>query len=70
MSRAWMKLVRTLALAVPLVCVSASMPVLQGCGGGDGDACCKHCSTGKACGDTCIEKTDTCHKVGGCACNG
>ena len=69
MPRAWMKLIRILALAAPLACVSASMPIVQGCGGGgSGDACCKHCSTGKPCGDTCIAVTDTCHTTGGCAC--
>ena len=31
--------------------------------------CCKVCSTGKACGDTCIAKNLTCHKGAGCACN-
>ena len=32
--------------------------------------CCKICTTGKACGDSCISKNDTCHKPPGCACNG
>ena len=33
--------------------------------------CCKTCSTGKACGNTCIQKTDTCHIAAGtgCACD-
>jgi hypothetical protein len=31
--------------------------------------CCKYCSTGKACGDSCISKSYTCHKSPGCACN-
>lgn len=30
--------------------------------------CCKHCTTGKPCGDTCISKSYTCHVSGGCAC--
>lgn len=30
---------------------------------------CKICTTGKACGDTCIAQTDTCHVGEGCACN-
>jgi hypothetical protein len=30
--------------------------------------CCKHCMTGKPCGDTCISVTYTCHTLGGCAC--
>ena len=31
--------------------------------------CCKICSTGKACGDSCISRDKTCHKGRGCACN-
>lgn len=31
--------------------------------------CCKICSKGKACGDTCIRRDYTCHKGRGCACN-
>jgi uncharacterized protein YraI len=33
-------------------------------------ACCKICSKGKACGDTCISRSYTCHVGPGCACNG
>lgn len=33
------------------------------------DTCCKHCVKGKACGDTCISKSYTCHKAPGCACD-
>ena len=32
-------------------------------------ACCKKCKKGKACGDSCIAKSKTCHKGPGCACN-
>jgi micrococcal nuclease len=31
--------------------------------------CCKYCTTGKACGDTCISRSYTCHQPPGCACN-
>lgn len=31
--------------------------------------CCKVCSTGKACGDSCISRNKECHKQPGCACN-
>lgn len=31
--------------------------------------CCKYCSKGKACGDSCISRSYTCHKGPGCACN-
>ena len=33
-------------------------------------SCCKVCSAGKACGDSCISKTYNCSKGVGCACNG
>lgn len=32
-------------------------------------ACCKICTKGKACGDTCIRASYTCHKGRGCACD-
>ncbi len=31
--------------------------------------CCKICTTGKACGDSCISRSYTCHKGPGCACD-
>lgn len=31
--------------------------------------CCKICSKGKACGDTCIRRDYTCHVGRGCACD-
>jgi len=31
--------------------------------------CCKYCSKGKACGDSCISRSYTCHKAPGCACD-
>ena len=31
--------------------------------------CCRVCSTGKACGNSCISRSYTCHKGRGCACN-
>src|SRR4051812_20797083 len=31
--------------------------------------CCKVCTTGKACGDTCISRSYTCHVGVGCACD-
>jgi len=63
------RVLRVLALAfLPVVTTSASLPLLQGCGGG-GAECCKVCSEGKACGDSCIAKHLTCNKGGGCACD-
>lgn len=32
-------------------------------------SCCKVCSTGKACGDSCISRSYICRKEKGCACN-
>jgi len=32
-------------------------------------ACCKRCSTGKACGNSCISRSKQCHAGAGCACN-
>ena len=32
-------------------------------------ACCKVCTTGKACGDSCISRSKSCHKPPGCACD-
>lgn len=32
-------------------------------------ACCKYCSKGKACGDSCISRSYTCHQGPGCACD-
>ena len=55
--------------------------VFNGCGSGGGNngsvadsgdnnsACCKTCTTGKACGDSCINVNYTCSKPAGCACN-
>lgn len=31
--------------------------------------CCKVCTTGEACGNSCISKSKTCHKGKGCACD-
>jgi hypothetical protein len=33
-------------------------------------ACCRICTTGKACGNSCISRTATCRQPPGCACNG
>lgn len=36
----------------------------------DDPGCCKVCTTGKACGNSCISRSYTCHKAPGCACDG
>jgi hypothetical protein len=33
-------------------------------------SCCKICTVGKACGNTCISRSKTCHVGQGCACDG
>ena len=33
-------------------------------------SCCKRCSKGKACGDSCIARNKSCSKGVGCACDG
>ena len=33
------------------------------------EQCCKICSRGRACGNTCISASKNCHKGRGCACN-
>ncbi|MHB0874531.1 MAG: LysM peptidoglycan-binding domain-containing protein [Anaerolineae bacterium] len=43
--------------------VPAPTPVPQ-------QTCCKVCHTGKACGNSCINRNYTCHQPPGCACNG
>jgi hypothetical protein len=32
--------------------------------------CCKVCTRGKACGNSCIARYENCHQPPGCACNG
>jgi beta-lactamase superfamily II metal-dependent hydrolase len=32
-------------------------------------ACCRVCTTGKACGNSCISRDKQCHQAAGCACN-
>jgi hypothetical protein len=45
-------------------------PCLGGTAAAQGFYCCKVCTTGKACGNSCIARLKTCHKGKGCACNG
>lgn len=50
-----------------LVPVGAASPL---CGTAYAQACCKVCTKGKACGDTCIARDKNCTKGPGCACDG
>ena len=34
------------------------------------EQCCKICTTGKACGNSCINRNYQCHQPPGCACDG
>ncbi len=43
---------------------------LNGKDGAINQLCCKVCTVGKACGDSCISLYKTCHKGVGCACDG
>ncbi len=64
--RAWL-----IAAAATLALGPASLsPCLIGTAAAQGYACCKICSAGKACGDSCIARSKTCHKGKGCACDG
>jgi len=61
-----------IALASPLAFTGSA----TGCSeyatgtGGNGSTCCRVCTTGKACGDSCIAQNSTCNVGPGCACNG
>ena len=45
--------------------------LLATCDTGTGPiACCRVCTKGKACGDSCIAREKQCTKLSGCACNG
>lgn len=49
---------------------SAFMPCASSAAAATGYRCCKVCTKGKACGDSCIAEWKTCHRGKGCACNG
>ncbi len=59
---------------LPLLAVlflTSSAPSASACeiGPSGVSRCCKVCSRGKACGNSCIARNRTCHKGRGCACN-
>jgi micrococcal nuclease len=59
--------------AAPGPDAAAEPPATAGCAvGADGSeqqACCRVCTNGKACGNSCIARTATCRQPQGCACN-
>lgn len=57
----WQKVVRPTPTPIPVI--RNFPPETQ-------QSCCKICTTGKACGDSCISRNKTCRKGSGCACNG
>jgi hypothetical protein len=66
---------RRLAIVLAALTLGAGPSSLGLCGTEAGAAargysCCKVCSKGKACGDSCIARDKTCHKGKGCACDG
>ncbi|MFN3387816.1 MAG: hypothetical protein ACK40O_02725 [Allosphingosinicella sp.] len=66
-----MKFATILLAAATLALGPASLnPCAAGAAGATAAACCKICSKGKACGNSCIARDKTCHKGKGCACNG
>ena len=67
-----MRRFRLIVRLVPFLLLAATAFHVAACGDSTspGRSCCKVCREGKACGDTCISKTDVCHTSGGCACNG
>lgn len=68
MTRVW-KVIR-IAGAVAMTLAAASGPsFVTACKDSTG-SCCKVCTTGKACGDSCIATSSTCSQPAGCACNG
>jgi hypothetical protein len=60
---------RTLALLVAAATLTIGPATFDGCAV-QGRGCCRICTTGKACGNSCIARWKTCHKGKGCACDG
>jgi lipopolysaccharide export system permease protein len=56
------------SMFIRLLTVLITVFTVAGCDSGGGDECKPKCSQGKACGDTCIQSSDTCHVGPGSAC--
>lgn len=56
-------------IARPVLATPAPMTPIPSKGVRIAQACCKTCSKGKACGDSCISREKQCHKGQGCACD-
>ncbi len=70
LARSVLRALRLIAFVLLTLGVAGGPGLTAACSDATGSGCCKVCKTGKACGDTCIAKTDTCHQPSGCACNG
>ena len=64
-TKIWRVVFLSPVLFLPLLFTSGTTACSSATGG-----CCKVCTTGKACGDTCIARDKTCTVGAGCACNG
>lgn len=53
-------------IPIRLIMFLAIVMALASCQTND---CCKVCDEGKACGDSCISESYTCHQDPGCACD-
>jgi hypothetical protein len=65
-------MIRLLLLAMALSLALPGVLPADDCAGtvyGGHVPCCKYCTKGKACGDTCIARSKTCRVGHGCACN-
>jgi hypothetical protein len=60
-------MIRALLIPALLSVVFAAGPACSVTGQSYG--CCKICTVGKACGDSCINAAYTCHRGTGCACD-
>lgn len=57
-------MIKRFFIAAPVVLAIAGFTACDPFGG-----CCKTCSKGKACGDSYISNSYTCHEGKGCACD-
>jgi hypothetical protein len=64
---------KKIAFLLAAAFLTAAPAIFVPCGGGGAAVaqagCCKKCSAGKACGDSCISRDKKCHKGKGCACD-
>lgn len=62
---------RKILFLIAAAAMTAGPSPFEPCGGAASAqaACCKRCSAGKACGDSCISRDKVCHKGKGCACD-